>query len=333
MFVRIVLDTCAIRKHVSNRTPQLDFKLINRKRDKVRLSLSASAFVELTRQLADGDVPFASWQACVPVLKSILDERWPCLPNGKQLAWFTGTHVVEPIESVEDEARYMRACWFHLCDVKPEEIGKCQVVYRVTDGTPKSIRLDRQKLIDLVSGQRQEWIDYVQRIQADLSDRGLTARDADAIVELMRSDFGSDPTDAPAVAAKLDIVLHMTARFIASSLKPTSAYNPESERNRGDTFDLNLLFYIPLPAIIVTGDDRFIRGLRETDAAHLGQVLSIDEFNTCLANDSLAAIVSAFQTPERQFRWQREAAYFRWENRNCRISDDLKDWCDSEPIA
>ena len=82
-----------------------------------------------------------------------------------------------------------------------------------------------------------------------------------------------------------------------------------------------------------TGDDRFVRGLRETDAAHLGQVLTIDEFNARLADDSLASLVSAFQTPERQFCWQREAAYFRWENRNRPTNDDLKDWYESEPIA
>jgi hypothetical protein len=159
MFVRVVLDTCTVRKHVSNRRPQLDINLVKQKREKIRLSLSASAFVELTRQLADGDVPFASWQACIPALNSILDERWPCLPNGKQLAWLAGTQVVDPMENIEDEARHMRACWFHLCDVKPEEIGRCQVVYRVADGTHKSIRLDPQTLNDLMSGQRQAWIE------------------------------------------------------------------------------------------------------------------------------------------------------------------------------
>jgi hypothetical protein len=73
---------------------------------------------------------------------------------------------------VEDEARHMRACWHHLRDVKPEEIGRCQVVYRVADGTLKSIRLDQQKVKDLVAGQRREWIDYVRRMQKDLPGRG-----------------------------------------------------------------------------------------------------------------------------------------------------------------
>ena len=94
-----------------------------------------------------------------------------------------------------------------------------------------------------------------------------------------------------------------------------------------------MLFYLSLPAVIVTGDDRFVRGLRETDGAQVGQVLMIEEFNARLADDSLASPVSAFQTPEHQFRWQREAAYFRWQNRNSPPNDDVGDWFESEPIA
>ena len=57
MFVRVILDTCTVRRRVSNRTPRFDINLIKQERDKVRLSLSTSTFAELTRQLADGDVP------------------------------------------------------------------------------------------------------------------------------------------------------------------------------------------------------------------------------------------------------------------------------------
>jgi hypothetical protein len=170
-------------------------------------------------------------------------------------------------------------------------------------------------------------------MKAKLPSRRLTTRDAATIVELMRSDFGSDSSDAPGVAAKLDTTLHMIARFLARSLNASSAYNPESERNQGDAFDLDLLFYLPLPAVVVTGDDRFVRGLRETDGAHVGQVLTIEEFNERLADDSLATVISAFQTPERQHRRQREAAYYRWVKRNRPANDDLTDWFESEPIA
>src|SRR5262249_53777554 len=126
MFVRVVLDTCTVRNHTDGCSPQLDLQLIRQKRDHVRVSLSASAFVELTAQIADGRLPFARWKERIPPLNAVLDQRWPCLPNGKQLAWLAGTQVVEPIENLEDESRHMRACWHHLLDVAPEEIGKLE---------------------------------------------------------------------------------------------------------------------------------------------------------------------------------------------------------------
>jgi hypothetical protein len=150
----------------------------------------------------------------------------------------------------------------------------------------------------------------------------------------MRSDFGNDPLDAPGIAEKLDAASRMIARFVARSLpSKMPSYNPQTEKRRGDTFDLNLLFYVPLPAVIVTGDTRFVRGLRETDASHARQVLTIDEFNTNLREGSLAFLISDFQTPERQHRQHREAAYFRWDNRGRLPNDDLADWFASEPVA
>lgn len=192
MFVRVVLDTCTVRNHTDDCQPQIDVNLLQERRDGVRLSLSASAFVELTRQLADGDLPYARWKEKSPSINAILDPRWPCLPNGKQLAWLAGTQTHAPIESLEDESRHMRPCWFHLLDVAPAEIGKCQVVYRVSNGTLKSIRLDATHLRNVIASQRQEWIDYIQNMQKELPGRGFRAKDEDAILDLMRSDFGSD---------------------------------------------------------------------------------------------------------------------------------------------
>ncbi len=333
MFVRIVLDTCTVRNHTDGCFPQLDLNLVRRKRDLVRISLSASAFVELAAQLADGRLSFARWQKYIAPINAILDQRWPCLPNGKQLGWLAGTQVVEPIENLEDESRYMRACWHHLLGVSPGQIGRCQVVYRVSDGALRSIRLDAQTLREIIATQRQEWIDFIRRMQTDLPSRGITGADEETIREVMRSDFGSDPSDAPGVAEKLDVVCRMIASFVACSLRAKTAYNPESEKRRGDTFDLNLLFYVPLPAVIVTGDGRFVRALKQTDAPHARQVLTIDEFNTGLDNGTLAALVSDFQTSDRQQCHQSESAYFRWENRGRVANDDWSDWFASEPVA
>ena len=334
MFVRVVLDTCTVRNHTDNCQPQLDLHLIHEKSDLVRLSLSASAFVELTAQLADGRLSFARWKESSPPINAVLDQRWPCLPNGKQLAWLAGTQIVEPIENIEDESRHMRACWHHLLDVAPEEIGRSQVAYRVSDGTLRGIRLDTRALKDSIAGQRQEWIDYIRRMQAELPSHGFTAKDEDDIHKIMLSNFGSDPSDAPGVAMKLDAASRMIARFVARSLpSKLAAYNPESEKRRGDTFDLNLLFYVPLPAVIVTGDARFVRGLRETDTPHGRQVVTIEEFNMHLGSGTLGDLVSDFQTPGRQYLLHSEAAYLHWEERGRLAGNDWADWFATEPVA
>ena len=215
MFVRVVLDTSTVRNHTDDCFPQLDLNLIKERRNLVRLSLSASALVELTAQIVDRRLPFARWQERIWPINAVLDQRWPCLPNGKQLAWLAGTQIIEPIENLEDESRHMRTCWHHLLDVTPEEIGKCQVVYRVSDGTLRSIRLDPKNLKETIGGKRQEWIGYIRKMQTVLSSRGLTAAHEDAIYEIMRSDFGNDPLDAPDIAEKLDVTLRMIARFVA----------------------------------------------------------------------------------------------------------------------
>jgi hypothetical protein len=73
--------------------------------------------------------------------------------------------------------------------------------------------------------------------------------------------------------------------------------------------------------------------MRETDAPHARQVLTIEEFNRHLAENSLASLVLDFQTAERQLRQHQEAAYFRWDKRGRPANDDWADWFASEPVA
>ena len=154
MFVRIVLDTCTVRNHTDGCFPQLDLNLVRRKRDLVRISLSASAFVELAAQLADGRLSFARWQKYIAPINAILDQRWPCLPNGKQLGWLAGTQVVEPIENLEDESRYMQRL---LAPSARRVPGADRQVPSCLPGLGwrlRSIRLDAQTLREIIATQR-----------------------------------------------------------------------------------------------------------------------------------------------------------------------------------
>jgi hypothetical protein len=149
----------------------------------------------------------------------------------------------------------------------------------------------------------------------------------------MMTNLGSAPGDVPDLGEKLDGAAKMIARFVAMSLARREPYNPETESRRGDAFDLNLLFYLPLPAFIVTGDKRFVRGLRATNSPQARQVLTIEEFNDHLRNGTFASLVADVQSPEDQFRRHSEAAYYRWRNAGAKHGEDWADWFASEPVA
>jgi hypothetical protein len=332
MLVRVVLDTCAVRNYLHGSSPSIDFALVQQQKGGVSLSLSASAFIELAGQIADGHIDYATWEQRTPDFDAVLSSRWPCLPNGKQLAFLAGSPTTEPF-NVYDESQHMRACWHHLRTVSPDEVRRCKVVYRVSDGTLRSIRLDQSELQKTLGEQRRDWIDYVRKMEDELSAAGITDRDEEKIYQKMYADFDTTPLDIPHAAVRLTSINRMIARFLALALKTRAAYNPETDSRRGDTFDLNLLFYLLLPAIIVTGDGRFVRGLRSAAGSNAQRVLLIDEFNRHLTNNTLASLVSPLRNAEQQFHEWNVAAYTRWEKRNRPANDDWSDWFVTEPIA
>jgi hypothetical protein len=332
MFSRIVLDTCTVRNHIHSDSPSIDVGLIREHASGLRLSVSASAFVELTAQLTEGRIRHDDWKARIPPLDEVLDPRWPCVPNGRQLAWLAGTQVSEPIH-LEDESRHLRAYWHFLKEVAPEEMSRAKVVYRVSDGSLRQIRLDLQALNDTIRRERDSWITYIRKMQGDLPVAGLSSRSEEEIFALMMTNLGTDPEDVPGLGKKIGGAARMIARFVAMSLARREPYNPDTEDRKGDAFDLNLLFYLPLPAFVVTGDKRFARGLRATNSPQARQVLTIEEFNDHLLNGTFTNLARSVQLQDDQFRRQSEAAYYRWRNGGMKDGEDWADWFASEPVA
>ncbi|MBV9421208.1 MAG: hypothetical protein JO348_15680, partial [Alphaproteobacteria bacterium] len=233
------------------------------------------------------------WEAQVPVLQGILDPRWPYLPNGKELAWFAGTQIVYPVEDPENLSRQMRAYWHHLQTVKPDEIEKAIVVFRASNGSLQQIRMNVKKLYEALASERQRWIDYIDKMKTLLpKDQANEA----TILKMMQQNFGNEPFNSPGIAEKLDAVSRLIARFVFMAVAGKLPYDPTTRKRRGDAFDINLLFYVPLPAVIVTNDNPLVENLKMTKAPTARQLLTIEEFNGHLQDGTLAGLVSAFQT-------------------------------------
>jgi hypothetical protein len=334
MLIRVILDTCTVRNHVHKTGPRLNLQAIRAYPDQLRLSLPGSTFAELLEQLCDneGGIAFPDWQNAVPDLDSILDKRWPFLPSGKQLSALTGLQTDLTLD-VAFERSYMQACWQLLKSATNVADFQRGLVFQGPDSQRCEIKLDPKTLETVNAGERQSWIDHIEKMQKLLSSLRVGTNDEEKVYNMMRSNQGTQPLDPPGMAEKLDSVNRMIAKLVALSLQRKAAYNPKTEKRRGDAFDISLLFYVPLPAVICTADQKLVRRLRDTGASHSQQVVNVDEFNQHVVNGTLSSLVSSFKTADVQLREWQEAAYFQWISRDRPIGEDWVDWFASEPVA
>lgn len=332
MLVRILLDTCTIRNHLHAIGKQLDIDAIRSSTEQLRFSLPGGAGVELLEQLTEGRVSWDEWKNGIPRVDSILDQRWPLLPTGRQLAAIAGTQT-DIVIDIEAERRHLRAVW------RLQRHSKCTADlqrggwYEGADGQKYGIKLEIPKLQTAGSAQRESWKNYIHHIQTLLPSLGVSKVSEADILALMKMNQGTYPGDPPDLGDKLDSVARMIARLVAQALKTKDPYNPDTEKRRGNAFDISLLFYVPLPSVICTADEKFVNRLRDTGAPHARQVVSVDEFNQCVREGSVGSLVGDFRTPDEQLRRWREAAYFKWIERGRPNGDDRRDWFDAEPVA
>lgn len=332
MLVRIVLDTCTIRNHLHELGHRLDFSAINSSTEQLRFSVAGGAGFELLEQLTAGRLPWSEWPK-ISTLTPYLDDRWPLLPTGRQLAALAGTQTDISID-VEAERLHLRACWrFQTIARSNEDLTQKRASYRGADGKEYAIQLNHAALASAGSQQRRSWIDYIDHIRTLAPQLGFTKLDEASIVALMKSNPNAYPGDPPDFGDRLDAVSRMIARLVAQSLNRTAPYNPSSVKRRGDAFDISLLFYVPLPSVICTADERFVNRLRDTGAPHAKQVVTVNELNNLMRNNGVANLVSDFRTPQEQYeRWQ-VAAYFHWIERGGPFGDSEADWNAAEPIS
>lgn len=331
MLVRVVLDTCTVRNHLHPIGTRFDFGAIRSSREQLRFSLAGGTGVELLEQLTDGRLSWADWTGGIPLVDAILDQRWPLLPTGKQLAALAGTQT-DIVLDIEAERRHLRACWRLQRYSNSTSDLQRGGWYEAADGQRLSIKLELPKLDAATVHERKSWSDYIHDMQARVNRLGIKRVDESTLLALMKTNSGTYPGDPPDMGEKLDAVGRMIARFVAISLEK-DGYNPDTTRRRGDTFDISLLFYVPLPCVICTADERFVNRLRGTNALHSRQVITIPEFNEHVARGTVGTLVSDFRTPEEQHtRWQ-EAAYYRWIEKGRPLGKDWADWFETEPIA
>ena len=260
MLVRILLDTCTVRNHLHGLGGQLDFKAINSSSEEIRFSLPGGTGAELIEQLTKGRITWSEWINGIPAIESILDQRWPLLPTGRQLAAIAETQTDIAI-NIEDERRHLGAVWRQLRHAKSTSDLQCIERYEGADRRQYGVSLDLSRPYEVCKAERNKWIHYIHHIQSLVKSSGLRNPSDSEIVSLMKKDLGTQPGDPPDLGDKLDSVSRMIARLVCESLKTKDAYNPDAERRRGDAFDISLLFYTSLPSVVCTTDQKLVNRL------------------------------------------------------------------------
>lgn len=330
MITRILLDTCTVRSHIHGTTPLLDLEAIKAWRHKYRVSLADSTMAELLSQLVEERLPMSLWTSRVGDFDHVLDQQWPVFPGGCELASIAETSAVHG-HNLRDSKLYYQAGWRLLRTAQNIRDLQQGITYSDSSSKQFAIRADAKHIASTMRNARNEWIDYISRMKTQLASQRTGRKNVETIVGLMKSDLGSRPDDPPDLAEKLDGLTRMIAQFVDMALHSASPYNPKAERRRGDVFDLSLLFSLPLPAVICTGDGSFVNRLRATGARQSAQVVTIDEFNSHARLDTLESILGSHY--EEQGRRWRDAAYLRWCGRGRPPIDDWADWFAVEPIT
>ena len=107
-------------------------------------------------QLTEERVTWEEWTQKIPAIDSILDQRWPLLPTGKQLAALAGTQTDISID-IEAERRHLRAVWRLLRTATRNADLQRGGEYKGEDGQRYYIKLELPKLQSVATAERESW--------------------------------------------------------------------------------------------------------------------------------------------------------------------------------
>jgi len=284
MPVRVLLDTCVVRSYVHTVGPKLDIEGIVAHASELRVSLADSCFAELMAQLLERRCNFSDWSSKVHELDSILDKAFPIFPGGNELAYMSGIWQPAPI-NLSDSAIYYCACWDYMSSAKCIDDLTNEVTFTDSEGTHRICGNENQVKMTL-EGHRNRWRDYVHDMQKRLA--GKKPEEVWSLIRMGLSPKDGEPAD---FAARLDCVAKCLALFLNMALKKNGPYNPDGENRAGDVFDMDLLYALPLPAIIVTADEKFYNRMRSLDCQQVSQIVLVEEFNQHIHNGTLASLI------------------------------------------
>lgn len=253
--VRVMLDTSVVRRLARRAPDALDVERcrVSIVGEPVVFSIADGAVLELLDDLTNGSVSFEQWAHAAPQLQALLDPTMPIGPGGRELApWLPAI----PRKHGIDSAQHRRASWEHLALVRSRADLVAARRYRQADGALIEDQLDPVAVareVEAAGAAYAAWFAKVVHLARD--ERGQM-RSRDWIVGQMLAGLSEDMGCFD--ATRLELACHYQAQRAIEAAHARTPYVP----TRNDALDLELLFTLPLPAVVCTADDRLVRFVR-----------------------------------------------------------------------
>ncbi len=241
----LVLDTDVTRHTVQGRSELgIDLAALARAKDRLLLSISEVAYLELVDDLTKGNISIKEWRAFAMRVHPLLDPDYPVIPNGRGLAAMLG------IERVDyDLSQSQRSAWHALRSVRRrKDLQDGRSV--MSDGVRRVFR--PREISRVLQEVEAKWVGLFAEAESR-AEGPVVAKDRREVRDAIRTTLGADVARRP----ELELVIAATVERL---IQHGRGYRPKLN----DALDYEHLYMVGLPAIVCTSDSgfrNFARGL------------------------------------------------------------------------
>ena len=245
---RIVLDTNVVRSVIYGDDCALDLDNLARCKGEHPVSVADPAWAELVCALVEGRMPFDLWSTRVRLFDAVLDPHFPVFPSGMEGAMLAGIGANRGFNRAQAQA-YYGAVWQFVATARSMADFSKGREFRNPDGQPFSIGpLDANTLRRALSERGRDWAAFIGRITRAAASAD-TAPDTDFFADATRHSLstGMNIHDVD----RLDLPIRVLAAYGEKTARRSKPYIPEGVN---DAIDFDVLFTVPLPAVVCTSD-------------------------------------------------------------------------------
>jgi hypothetical protein len=267
---RVLLDTSTVRAWLEGASEAEPLACLEGHLRELSVALANNAIPELALALHEGRIPWTTWILRAPLLGRILDVTSPVFPDDQELL-HTAIEETPPCPAAISRREHFRAIWRTMSSARCHADLTSSPAFLGSDGAMYRIQSSRALVEQLTEQHRERWRSPIRELRTRGDVRHPTQ---EQIAELLFVAYFGGRSNEPEMRMRHDGFVRSLARFMALALQRGSRYNPDAKSRRGDSFDVELLRALALPALICTLDARLMKHMAATGSPQVSQLLT-----------------------------------------------------------